>query len=284
LKKSVLLLSLASIAALASDPITIDSLFKKQLGLRSVTSLSLLSSGNPNTYTSYPDILINGDPAVWSDTKQLTLNQTLMYAITSKLDLITAFGGSYKRNEYVDYFTLDPKSRSKASFDSFWLGLNYRADSINELVPTITFQTAIIQRETAVGKSQNFYFKSYSLKGTLRGYSDPVVYSIYSGIGYNQPRNFKFAKIQHGHSLYFGGDLSIILSPKITLDLGIEQRFQTASKVNGRKTNNIRSIPTYNVGSTYSINDDTSITFSATLGGSSAAPDSIFGISLWKKF
>ena len=86
MKKSVLLLSLASIAALASDPITIDSLFKKQLGLRSVTSLSLLSSGNPNTYTSYPDILINGDPAVWSDTKQLTLNQTLMYALTSKLD------------------------------------------------------------------------------------------------------------------------------------------------------------------------------------------------------
>ncbi|MDL0095430.1 hypothetical protein NYG91_03555 [Campylobacter ovis] len=36
---------------LASDPITIDSLFKRQIGLRSITTFSLLSSGNPNVYT-----------------------------------------------------------------------------------------------------------------------------------------------------------------------------------------------------------------------------------------
>lgn len=30
---------------LASDPITIDSLFKRQIGLRSITTFSLLSSG-----------------------------------------------------------------------------------------------------------------------------------------------------------------------------------------------------------------------------------------------
>ncbi|CAD7289104.1 hypothetical protein LMG7974_01344 [Campylobacter majalis] len=111
-----------------------------------------------------------------------------------------------------------------------------------------------------------------------------MVYSIYTGFGYNQARKFSFAKINYGNTFFFGGDLSIVLSPKITLDLGIEQRFQTANKINDKKTNNVRSIPTYSVGSTYSIDDDTSITFSANLGGSSAAPDSVFGISIWQKF
>ena len=55
--------------ALASDPITIDSLFKRQIGLRSITTFSLLSSGNPNTYTDYTSITIQGEPAVWDDTK-----------------------------------------------------------------------------------------------------------------------------------------------------------------------------------------------------------------------
>ena len=43
---------------LTSDPITIDSLFKRQIGLRSITTFSLLSSGNPNVYTDYPSITI----------------------------------------------------------------------------------------------------------------------------------------------------------------------------------------------------------------------------------
>lgn len=32
--------------------------------------------------------------------------------------------------------------------------------------------------------------------------------------------------------------------------MGIEQRFQSANKINNKKTTNIRSIPTYSVGST----------------------------------
>ncbi|MCR4941390.1 MAG: hypothetical protein K5978_01175 [Campylobacter sp.] len=282
--KKLSILLITTLSLFASDPITIDSLYKQQVGLRSVTNLSLLSSGNPNVYTSTPNLMINGDPVVWDDTKQLTLTQTLMYALTSKLDIITSFSGSYKRNEYVDYFTLEPKSENNTQFDSFWLGLNYRGDSINGLVPMLTFQTAVFQRESAKQEYKKFYFKSHSLKVNLKGYTDPVVYSIYTGFGYNQARNFSFAKINYGNTFFFGGDLSIVLSPKITLDLGIEQRFQTANKINNRKTSNVRSIPTYSVGSTYSIDDDTSITFSANFGGSSAAPDSIFSFSIWQKF
>lgn len=56
-----------------------------------------------------------------------------------------------------------------------------------------------------------------------------------------------------------GGDLSIILSPKITLDLGAEQRFQTEQKINGYQNSEVRSIPTLSLGSTYSINSDTAV-------------------------
>ncbi len=59
---------------LASDELSIDSLFKKQIGLRSITNVSLLSTGNANSYTMYPNLSIIGDPTIWNDTKQLSLN------------------------------------------------------------------------------------------------------------------------------------------------------------------------------------------------------------------
>lgn len=53
----------------ASDELSIDGLFKKQIGLRSITSFSLLSTGNTNSYSLYPNITIGGDPTIWNDTK-----------------------------------------------------------------------------------------------------------------------------------------------------------------------------------------------------------------------
>lgn len=268
----------------ASDPITIDSLFKKQSGIRSVTTLSILSTGNSQTYESYPNLSLGGDPTIWNDTKSLILNQTLIYTLNSKVDLLSSFVFSYNRKEYVDIRTYDFRHEDIKDFNSMWFGLNYKGDSIGDILPQITFQAALYQKERVLEEKKNFYLKSYSLKGSLRGYSDPVIWSIYASIGYNAPRKFNYAKINYGNILSFGGDMSIALSPKITLDLGAEQRFQTEQKVNGVKNSNLRSIPTYSIGSTYSLNEDTSISFSTTLGGSSAAPDSIFGFSLWKKF
>ncbi|MDA3968098.1 hypothetical protein PF021_00200 [Helicobacter sp. A82] len=54
-----------------SDRLSIDSLFKKQICLRSITILSILSIGNYNSYYLYPDISISGDPTIWNDTKGL---------------------------------------------------------------------------------------------------------------------------------------------------------------------------------------------------------------------
>ncbi|MCV3424618.1 hypothetical protein [Campylobacter sp. IFREMER_LSEM_CL1085] len=268
----------------ASDELSIDSLFKKQIGLRSITSFSLLSTGNANSYALYPNIIVGGDPTIWNDTKQVFLTQTFIYTITPKFDILISGGGSYTRAEYTNFFTNEYSSKNRIGFDSLWLGFIYTGDSIADLIPQITFQTAVIQREKAINQTKNFYLKSQSLQASLRGYSDPVVYSIYTGFGYNQSRKFKTLKIEYGNSIYVGGDLSIILSPKITLDLGAEQRFQTEQKINGYQNSEVRSIPTLSLGSTYSINSDTAVSVNASFGGSSASPDSIFGISLWRKF
>ncbi len=264
---------------LASDELNIDNLFKIKIGLRSITSFSLLSTGNANTYSLYPNISIGGDTTLWDDTKQLSLNQAFIYTLMPKFDILVSGSGSYTRKEYTD-----TSNQNRIDFDNLWLGFIYTGKSIADFIPQITFQTAIIQRESSATEDKSFYLKSQSLQATLRGYSDPVVYSIYSGLGYNAKREFKIGKIDYGHSLYIGGDLSIILSPKITLDLGAEQRFQTKQKINGNQTSNIRSIPTFSVGSTYSLNQDTAISVNANFGGSSAAPDAIFGLTLWKKF
>lgn len=72
----------------ASDELNIDSLFKKQIGLRSITSFSLLSTGNANSYSLYPNITIGGDPTIWNDTKQVFLTQTFIYTLTPKLDIL----------------------------------------------------------------------------------------------------------------------------------------------------------------------------------------------------
>lgn len=118
----------------------------------------------------------------------------------------------------------------------------------------------------------------------MKNYSDPVISSVYVGGVLNSDRKFDYGKLEYGNSLYFGFDFSVILSPKVSLDIGLEQRYQSASKFEGRKTSNSYSIPTMFLGTTYSINSNTAISVSGTAGGSSSAPDSVFSISLWKKF
>lgn len=283
MKKLLTLIFLTSLS-FASDELSIDTLFKKQIGLRSITSFSFLSTGNANSYAIYPNLSIGGDPTIWNDTKQGFLNQTFIYTLTPNFDILLSGGASYARKEYTNFFTNEYSSKNRIGFDSLWLGFIYTGDNIADFVPQFTFQTAIIQREKVINQTKNFYLKSQSLQASLRAYSDPVVYSIYTGFGYNQSREFNIGKIEYGNSLYIGGDLSIILSPKITLDLGAEQRFQTKQKINGYQNSELRSIPTLSLGSTYSINADTALSINANFGGSSAAPDSLFGLSLWRKF
>ncbi|MCR2040498.1 hypothetical protein CHLV4142_10135, partial [Campylobacter helveticus] len=100
MRKMIFILAILNAWLFASDELNIDSLFKKQIGLRSITSLSLLSTGNANSYLLYPNISIGGDPTIWNDTKQVFLTQTFIYTLHPKFDLLISGGGSYARQEY----------------------------------------------------------------------------------------------------------------------------------------------------------------------------------------
>lgn len=88
MRKIFLILAVLTSSLFASDELNIDTLFKKQIGLRSITSFSLLSTGNANSYSLYPNITIGGDPTIWNDTKQVFLTQTFIYTLTPKFRYI----------------------------------------------------------------------------------------------------------------------------------------------------------------------------------------------------
>lgn len=269
----------------ASDAITIDSIFKKQVGIRSITTLSLLTTGNANSYRIYPDLLVEGDQTLWNNTYSFSLNQTLMYTITPKLDIFANVGGSFSRQEFENILSSTYRHSNHAKFDSLWFGFVYSLPRMYDFIPQATFQTAIMQRERANENLQTFYLKSQSLQLSLRSYSDPLVYSLYIGANYNAERKFRHTgRVNYGQSFYGGVNFSIILSPKITLDAYSEQRFQTPQRVNGVRGSGLRSFTTIGGGTTYSFNADTALSFSVATGSSSASPDSIITLSLWKRF
>ncbi len=73
-KRTLLSIVILFSSSFASDPITIDSLFKKQIGLRSITSLSYLNSGNAYIYNTHPILIAQPDTKTWKDTKQVSIS------------------------------------------------------------------------------------------------------------------------------------------------------------------------------------------------------------------
>ncbi len=282
--KKLIAFCLVTSLAFASDAITIDSLFKKSLGLRSTTTFSFLTSGNALSYTTYPNISQNADPIVYNDTKELIVSESLLYALSANLDLLLSFDGKFSRKEYTDINTYEFKHKNKSSFGSCWLGFDYSFASIADFKPSITFQSALLQNERASDEQKKFYLHSHSLKISFKSYLDPVVYSLFVGYGYNKKRHFDFATITYGSLYFMGSDFSIVLNPKLSLDLGFTQSFQEKQKINNFTASNLRSIATYSLGSTYSINTTTAFSVSLKQGGTSLSPDSILSMSLWKKF
>ena len=90
--------------------------------------------------------------------------------------------------------------------------------------------------------------------------------------------------MEDGNQIFFGLDMSIILSPKVSLDIGLDQRYQMEAKTDGAKVSNSKSMPTMALGATYVLTPKASVSISGSAGGSSDAPDSIFSVSLWQKF
>lgn len=97
---------------------------------------------------------------------------------------------------------------------------------------------------------------------SFKTYSDPIILSLYFGFGYNENLKFGENAVNFGNAYYAGFDGSIILSPKVSLDIGFQQSYQEASRYNGRAYTGNYSIPTISLGFSYSFDDDTAISLS----------------------
>lgn len=140
------------------------------------------------------------------------------------------------------------------------------------------------QKKRYLEETKNVSAKSFLIKGSLKNYSDPVVSTFSLGTVINAKNTIGKHEVEDGNQIFFGLDLSIILSPKVSLDIGLDQRHQMESKTDGTKISNSKSTPTMSLGATYVLTPKSSLSISGFAGGSSDAPDSIFSLSFWQKF
>lgn len=283
--RKILVLCVFLMCAFGSDPISFDSLFKKQIGLRSITSIEYLSSGNADFYNSKPYVSVFNDGRTYLDNKQISLRQTLIYSLTQSFDLLLNAKASYIRSEIEEGFLSTTYStEQRANFDSIGVGGIFSFGSLGSFIPQISLNLTTFERVRFDGVIKNFYAKNASVQVSFKTYSDPLILSLYAGFGYNANLKFGGNAVNFGNAYYAGFDGSIILSPKVSLDIGFQQSYQEASKYNGRQYAGTYSIPTISLGFSYSFDDDTAISLSGTGTGSNSSPSSIFAISLWKKF
>ncbi len=282
--KKIILATLTSTYFLcASDVITIDSIFKKNNGIRSITSLDILTANNTRTFDTYPTMSSFDDGSNVTETRQTILNQTFLYGYSSKIDFI--FSGSYVMDRTTYAGQTSNYSKTTNSFDSIWLGLNYDLDTIaGQFKPKFTFQTAVAQNNTYQEKKEQFNFKSYNLKYALKNYSDPLVSTVFVSTTQNLKRKINDKDIEFADSYTLGLDLSLILNPKVSLNFGFEETYQTKMKEDSQTANDSTILSNLGFGVTYSLNESNAFTFNSKIGTSANAPDSTMSFSLWHKF
>ncbi|MFA5428568.1 MAG: hypothetical protein WC279_10240 [Sulfurimonas sp.] len=268
---------------IASDAITIDSIFKHNNGLRSSTTLDFITSGSGRRFSTYPALIGIDDGSVLVDSKKAALNQTFLYALNEKTDLIVSANGSFGDLQYADSNGFS--NSTDTNFDSLWLGINYQFDTLfAEFIPSITVQVPLFEKSFYQNSHSDDSLKAFSAKLSLKNYSDPLVSTFYISTTQNFERKIGTKDIKYPDSYSLGLDLSLILNPKASINFNFEQRYQSVLKENARETNPSTTLPTMGLGATYSINQTNSVTISSSVGNSSSSPDSVVSLSLWHKF
>lgn len=280
---SGLVVILVSQYLIASDVITIDSIFKHNNGLRSLTTMDMITSGSGRKFSSYPALIGIDDGDVLVDSKKISLNQTFLYAFNEKTDLIVSANGSYQNLQYASDSGFSNKTDT--NFDALWIGSNYQFDAIfAEFKPSITFQIPLFEKSFYQNENSNNSLKALNLRWALRNYSDPLVSTFYLSTTQNFKRRIATKEIEYPDSYSVGLDLSLVLNPKVAINFNSEQRYQTVLKENEKVVNPSTTLPTMGIGATYSINQMNSVTINSSVGNSSSSPDSIVSLSLWHKF
>lgn len=266
----------------ASNEITIDSLFQKEKGLRSITSVSFLSSGSPRTFNLYPQINSYDDGTIITQTKTLALNQTLLYAYTSKLDFISNFS---LETQKIDFLEESIKSKSDTEFSNFWIGAKYDFDKkIYDFKQSLTLQIALLENSHYQNHKEKSYLKSFNLRYANTAYLDPVVVTIYLETIQNFKKDIGIHTVEYPNIYTFGIDTNIILNPKISLSLNFQESYQSDMKEDSKKVNPSTILSQIGFGVNYNINSKNALIISTSTGTSSVAPDSRLSFSLWHKF
>lgn len=282
-KKYLSLVILFNSSIYASDAINVDSIFKKNNGIRSITSLDILTSNNTRTFTSYPTMSSFDDGSNVTETRQVMLNQTILYGYSSKIDLL--FSGSYIYDKTTYSGIKSNSSETSSTFDGLWVGIKYDLDSLwGEFKPDITFQTAINQQTTYQREKEKHSFKSFNLKYSLRNYSDPLVSTISFATTQNLKRDVGDKEIKLPFNYTLGLDLSLILNRKVSLNFAFDNTYQTSMEEDSYKVNDSTILSTMGFGVTYSLNEKNAFTFNSKVGTSANAPESTISFSLWHKF
>lgn len=261
----------------ASEPIGVDTLFGKENGLKSITTLALVGSSNYK-YNLYPNI---DAQSIGHQSKSIHLQQTILYTINQEFEVFTTAAGHFTKTEAQNESFA---SKNEWEFDALWIGASYSTPSILGFVPQWSMQTALIEQKELDKHNKTFSLHSYSADLRLQSYSDPVAYAIYIGARYNHKYNFGRQKLKNGDLLFAGLDVSVLLSPKISLDFELEQTYQAATRLNRQKISSSYLLPSLSIGATYSFTPNSAIIISGSASGSGAAPDSVFQVSLWKRF
>jgi len=284
LKKTVWLAGiLLSQHLIASDAITIDSIFKHNDGLRSMTTLDFVTSGSGRRFSTYPTLIGIDDGSVLVDSKKVALNQTFLYALNEKMDLIVSANGSYQNLQYANSngFSDD----TDTNFDALWIGVNYQFDVLfAEFKPSITFQIPLYEKSFYQNSDSGDSLKAFGARFALKNYSDPLVSTFYISTTQNFKRKVGVKDVEYPDSYSLGLDLSLILNPKASINFNFEQRYQSVLKEDASETNPSTTLPTMGLGATYSINQMNSVTIGSSVGNSSNSPDSVVSLSLWHKF
>lgn len=268
---------------MASDAITIDSIFKHNDGLRSMTTMDFITSGSGRKFSTYPTLIGIDEGDVSVDSKKVAMNQTFLYALNEKTDLIVSANGSYQDLQYANANGFSNKTDT--NFDALWVGVNYQFDTLfAEFKPSITFQIPLFERSFYQNANSDDSLKAFSTRLALKNYSDPLVSTFYLSTTQNFERKIGAKEVEYPDSYSIGADLSLILNPKASINFNFEQRYQSVLKENGREVNPTTTLPTMGIGATYSIDPTNSVTIVGSVGNSSSSPDSIVSLSLWHKF
>lgn len=266
---------------LASDAITIDSIFKNSNGLRSISSFNFISNGGSNSFINYPELIAIDDNSLFINSKEFNINETLLYGI-GKFDILVSGDVSYEINEFFNENHFSDKK--EFDFNSIWIGANYHFNSFYEFKPSLTLKLPLYEKLKYLNREKNFNFKSLNMEFSLKNFSDPLISTLSLGFTQNFKRKIASREVELPNSYYIGLDFSLILNSTISLNLSANQSFQNRQKENGVEVFPSKNLSNLGFGLTYSLNKDNSLSIFNSIGTSSDSPDNQFLISLWHKF